>query len=233
MTSNRKIRGTLALVGGDEFAPECADFHRALLATADTDEVLVIPAAAAFEGPDAVVARATEHFATLGAKVRALHVLSRRDADDDAVVRTAKHAKFVYLTDGSPMHLRSVLKDTQLYDVLVGAYRNGAVLAAAGAGATVLCDPMIDPRGGAYTVGLGLVEQVAVFAHHRGGADHIWDRAVELLPHDATLAGIDDHTALVRDPEGAWTIVGAGTVTTCRAEGVLVRHGAGTVSFGV
>jgi len=31
------------------------------------------------------------------------------------------------------------------------------VLAASGAGATLVCDPMVDPRGGAYTVGLGLV----------------------------------------------------------------------------
>ena len=55
------------------------------------------------------------------------------------------------------MHLRSVLKDSAVYEAMLAAYRGGAVVAASGAGATVLCDPMVDPRGGAYTVGLGFV----------------------------------------------------------------------------
>lgn len=231
MTTTRKPRGTLALVGGDEFAAKSAAIHRPLLERAGADEVLVIPAAAVFEGTADVVARATEHFAGLGATVRALDVENRRDADDDAIVRAVKHARFVYLTDGSPMHLRSVLKDTQLLDVLVAAHRNGAVVAAAGAGATVLCDPMIDPRGGAYTVGLGLVQGITVFAHHRRGADHIWDRAVDLQPESTVLVGIDDHTALVRDAEGEWTVVGADSVTVLRRGGKPKRHGAGPISF--
>jgi cyanophycinase len=231
MTSPRKPRGTLALVGGDEFAAASADVHRPLLELSGAQEVVVIPAAAVFEGTDAVVAAATAHFESLGAKVRALEVANRRDADDDAVVRAVKHAKFVYLTDGSPMHLRSVLKDTQLLDVLVAAHRNGAVVAAAGAGATVLCDPMIDPRGGAYTVGLGLVQGITVFAHHRHGADHIWDRAVDLQPASTVLVGIDDHTALVRDADGAWKVTGADSVTVLHRGGAAKRHGSGPIAF--
>jgi len=40
------------------------------------------------------------------------------------------------------------------------------VVAGAGAGAMALTDPMVDPRGGALTVGLGLIEGLAVFTHY-------------------------------------------------------------------
>src|SRR4029077_16443082 len=103
--------------------------------------------------------------------------------------------------DGSPLHLRSVLKGSALYGALVHAYERGAVVAASGAGATLLCDPMVDPRGGAYTVGLGLVQGLAVFPYHGTAADHLRERSIDLLPTGAVLVGIDEHTALVRGPE--------------------------------
>ena len=56
---------------------------------------------------------------------------------------------------GSPMHLRSVLKGSAVLAALREAWRGGAVVAGSSAGAMVLTDPMVDPRGGALTVGLG------------------------------------------------------------------------------
>ena len=53
----------------------------------------------------------------------------------------------MYLADGSPLHLRSVLKESALFEALLAAYHGGGVVAASGAGATLLCDPMVDPRG--------------------------------------------------------------------------------------
>ncbi len=228
MTNTQRTSGLLALIGGREFETPCELFDQELLRASGGTEVLVIPAAAAFENPAALVAKATSYFTRLGANVRSIEVFNRRDANDDTIVRSAKSARFIYLTDGSPMHLRSVLKDTQLFDVVLAAHRSGAVLAASGAGANVICDPMIDPRGGAYTVGLGVVENVALFAHHTTAPDHIWNRAVDLLPDDATLVGLDDHTALVRDPEGGWNLMGAGHATTCTSgtEPKIHRKGA-------
>ena len=221
--------GVLALLGGGEFESPCNAIDTELLAAAATTEVLVIAAAAAFEDPAAVVAKATAYFAKLGATVRTLEVFNRREANDDANVRVAKNAKFFYVTDGSPMHLRSVLKDTQLFDVILGAHRRGAALAASGAGATVLCDPMIDSRGGAYTVGFGVLPNVALFAHHTNESDHIWDRAVDLLPSDATLVGVPDHSAVVRDPDGSTRVIG--TVTTCVAGSAPKVHRKGAITF--
>ncbi len=218
-----RSQGALALLGGAEFTEATQELDRRLLELAGADEVTVIAAAAAYEEPHRIIERAQAHFGGLGATVRVLDVYTRRDANDDAQVRAAKGAGLVYLTDGSPMHLRSVLKDTQLLDVLVGGNRRGAVLAASGAGATVLCDPMIDPRGGAYTVGLGLVQHTAVFTHHTNRPDHMWDRAVDLLPADAVLVGIDDGTAVVRDG-GDWRVIGDGEVVVTDTRGGATQH---------
>ena len=110
-------------------------------------------------------------------------------------------------------HLRSVLKGSALFDAIAAAYASGAVIAASGAGATVLGDPMVDPRGGAYTVGLGLIRDLAVFPYHGTAADHLRERSIELLRGSARLVGIDEETALIREPSGRWRIAGAGVVT--------------------
>ncbi|MGH9050208.1 MAG: Type 1 glutamine amidotransferase-like domain-containing protein [Acidimicrobiia bacterium] len=206
-------KGTLALVGGGEWTDRCRELDAALLEAAGTDEVAVIPTAAAFEHADRAVERARAHFEGLGAKVKPLMVLHRAEAEDAAVVGNLAKSRFVYLADGSPLHLRSVLKDSPLFEALVTAYQGGAVLAASGAGATVLCDPMVDPRGGAYTVGLGVVVGLAVFPYHGTAAGHLRERSIDLLPDGAALVGVDEATALVRDPSGAWRTVGAGEVS--------------------
>ena len=92
-------------------------------------------------------------------------VLGRADAEDEANADAVRASRFTYLGGGSPMHLRSVLKASPLWEALLEAWRHGAVVAGSSAGAMVLTDPMVDSRGGALTVGLGLVEQIAVIPH--------------------------------------------------------------------
>ena len=72
---------------------------------------------------------------------------------------------------------------------------------------------MVDPRGGAYTVGLGLVPNLAVFPYHGTAAEHLRERSIDLLPPTAKLVGIDEETALVRDRDGTWRVAGVGAVT--------------------
>ncbi|MGQ0825608.1 MAG: Type 1 glutamine amidotransferase-like domain-containing protein [Actinomycetota bacterium] len=219
MTTVTKAQGTLALLGGGEWQEPCRALDASLLAAADTDEVLILPAAAAFEHPERVIDRAAAWFETLGARVAPLAVLNRRDAERDDVVRAVESCRFLYIADGSPLHLRSVLKGSACYDALATAVVEGAVVAASGAGATVVCDPMVDPRGGAYTVGLGLVRGMAVFPYHGTAASHLRERSIELLPADAVLAGIDEHTALVRRGVDDWRVAGRGAVTFYRRGG--------------
>ncbi len=205
--------GTLALIGGGEWRDGTRDLDARLLEASGGTEVVVLPTAAAFEHPARVVEHATKHFGGLGASTRELPVLHRREAESPEICEAVRDARFVYFSDGSPMHLRSVLKGSHLFDALLAAYRSGAVVAASGAGATVLCDPMVDPRGGAYTVGLGIIAGVAVFPYHGTAADHLRERSIDLLPSNAVLAGIDEETALLREPGGNWSVAGAGAVT--------------------
>jgi cyanophycinase len=211
-----KPAGTVALVGGDEWTEPCAAFDRRLLELAGTDEVVVLPTAAAFEHPERAVEKAKAYFEELGGRVTGLEVTNRREAETEANVSAIRVARFIYFADGSPLHLRSVLKGSAFYEAIVYAYSRGAVVAASGAGATVLADPMVDPRGGAYTVGLGLVSGLAVFPYHGTAAEHLRERSIDLLARDAVLVGIDEQTAIVRTGDGAWDVMGAGSATVYR-----------------
>ena len=218
----KKSNGSLALLGGGEWTEPCRALDSHLLHLAESDEVLILPTAAAFEHPERAVERAKAWFRGLGANASGLMVLNRRDAEADENVAAMRVARFVYLADGSPLHLRSVLKGSALYDALLYAHGRGAVIAASGAGATVVCDPMVDPRGGAYTVGLGMVRGVAVFPDHAGAADHRRERSLELQPDDAVLVGLDQCTALVQEASGQWNVIGPGHATIYRS-GIAVQ----------
>ncbi len=230
MPSRTSANGTLALIGGGEWGEHHQTLDRKLIEISGGSEIVVLPTAASYEHPDRVAAVASAHCANFGATATTLPVLNRRDAEDPELVAAVSRAKFVYLADGSPMHLRSVLKGSAIYEAMLGAYRNGAVIAASGAGATVLCDPMVDPRGGAYTVGLGFVEGLAVFPYHGTAAEHMLARSIELRPKDATLVGIDTETALVREPGAVWSVAGAGNVTVY-GSGEPVAHQAGSTGL--
>jgi cyanophycinase len=206
------VSGPLALVGGNEWSDGCT-FDRELLEASGGAEVLVLPTAAAYEHPERAVATATAWFASLGGSARGLMVVARPDAEDAANVEAVRRARFVYLSGGSPLHLRSVLKDSAVWDALVAAWTDGAVVAGSSAGAMALCDPMVDPRGGAFTLGLGLLEQVAIIPHHNTWSSSDKEhRTLQLAPKGLPIVGIDETTALIRSTEGAWRAAGAGEV---------------------
>ncbi len=201
--------GTLALVGGAEWTAGCS-FDEELLSAADAKEVLVLPTAAAYGRPGSAVETAAAWLEPLGARVRGLMVLARSDAQADGNVDAVRAARFIYLGGGSPLHLRSVLKESKLLDALVAAWRDGAVVAGSSAGAMVLCDPMIDPRGGALTVGLGLVRRLAILPHYGTESAERMHRVLHLAGPEVVVAGLDERTALIRDPEGRWRVSGEG-----------------------
>jgi cyanophycinase len=203
--------GVLALVGGGEWREGCV-FDQELLEASGGKEVVVLPTAAAYEHPNRVVEAARSWFEAIGATVRAVDVLTRRDAVNEGNAAVVGDARFVYLSGGSALHLRSVLKDSLVWEALLGAWQAGAVVAGSAAGAMVITDPMVDPRGGAFTVGLGLVAQLAVIPNFDSWSHDKAHRTVELAAPGLAVVGIEERTALLLDQAEGWRTRGAGKV---------------------
>ncbi len=208
--------GLLALVGGDEWTEGCT-FDATLLAASGGTEVVVLPTAAAYQHPERVVLAAAEWFGSLGATVEGLMVVDRDSAEDLGMAAVVRKARFIYLAGGSPLHLRAVLKKSATFTALCDAWAEGAVVAGAGAGAMVLTDPMVDPRGGALTLGLGLVDQLAVVPHYGDEHDDVHgqklERTVAMAPAALPVVGLPARTALLRTADGSWSAEGVGTPT--------------------
>lgn len=205
------MTGTLALVGGAEWTEGCT-FDRGLLEASGGSTVTVLPTAAAYENPARVFESATSWFTGLGASTEMLPVTTRAHASDAGLAAKAAAARFLYLPSGSSMHLRSVLKDTPLLGALVTAWRSGAVVAASAESAAVLCTHMVDNRGGAFTVGVGLLDSLTVVPRADTWSEDKWHRTVRLAAPDLAVVGIDERTALISGPDG-WRAEGAGGVT--------------------
>jgi cyanophycinase len=204
--------GRLLLVGGAEWQEGC-DFDAEALKAAGFPEVLILPTAAAYEQPRRAVEWAERWFSSIGGKARGLDVLSRPDAEDADNAEQVRQARFIYLGGGSPLHLRAVLKDSAVWNALVEAWHTGATVAGSSAGAMALTDPMVDPRGGAFTLGLGLCEQLSVIPHFDTWSHDKTKRTIDLAPAGVPVLGIPERTAVVREPDGRWRQAGVGSVS--------------------
>jgi cyanophycinase len=70
---------------------------------------------------------------------------------------------------------------------------------------------MVDPRGGAFTVGLGLIEQLAFVPHHDTWSPDKAKRTIALAPAGLPLIAVDERTAVIRAGDGTWSVDGAGS----------------------
>ncbi|MBU6330316.1 MAG: Type 1 glutamine amidotransferase-like domain-containing protein [Acidobacteria bacterium] len=213
------MHGPLALVGGGEFTPGCS-FDAELLAAVQATEVVLLPTGSAYENPGRLVAAAQAWFAGLGVDVRALPVHTRPDAFVAENIEAVAAARMIYLAGASPMHLRSVLSNTPLLDAIREAWRGGAALVGTSAGADVLCDPMVDQRGGAYTVGLGLLPGLAVIPQADTWSKEKVHRTVELAPADVVVVELPERTAIVLDAGQGWRRAGVGEVVVHTGRGI-------------
>jgi cyanophycinase len=106
------------------------------------------------------------------------------------------------------MHLRAVLKDTPVWEALVAAWQDGATVAGSGYAGSALLDPMFDPRGGAFAMGLGLVAKMALLPDAEPDVAEHHRRTLELADPGLVLAAVPRGTALIAEG-GAWRTAGA------------------------
>lgn len=200
--------GIIALQGGGPFVANDALDAR-LLAEVGATEVVVLPTADAFEQPERLVADSMNWAERLDLQVEALMVLRRPDALDEGAAAVVRRARAVYLVGDQPMHLRSVLKDTPVWTALTEVLAAGGLVVGVAASAAGLCDPMVDPRGGAFTLGLGLVPGLAFV----GGAEQVSPERLHrtLALADTPVVVAPSGAAVVRRDSG-WEQVGEVTV---------------------
>jgi cyanophycinase len=202
------MNGILALQGGGPFVAN-DDLDRRLIAAAGATGVIMLPTADAYEHPELLVAAAMAWGERLGVEVEALMVMRRGEAMEDGVVGVIRGARAVYLVGDQPLHLRSVLKGTPLWEAIVQVQASGGLVAATGGSAAAMCDPMVDPRGGAFTLGLGLIDGLALVTEAETWSTDRLHRTLKLA--NTPIVELPSGSALVRTAEG-WERVGEMTV---------------------
>lgn len=199
--------GVVALQGGGPFVSNDT-LDRQLLSGSGVDRVVMLPTADAFEQPGLLVDAAHAWGTRTDVMVEPLMVMTRADAELPEPAAAVDDASAVFLAGDSASHLRSVLKDTPLFDALARLVAGGGTLIACGPCAAALCDPMTDQRGGGFALGLGLVKGLAVIP----GVE-AWPRDQIERAHthaDTPIVDLPTGSAIVRH-DGAWEIVGDAT----------------------
>jgi cyanophycinase len=204
------MSGLIALVGGNEFRPECESMDRRILAgLGPKPRVAILPTAAARENPALAAENGVGYFQRLGTVAEAAMVVDSATAQDGKWLALIQNADLVYLAGGDPVHLLETLRNSPAWEAALGVWKSGRVLAGSSAGAMVLGGRMWAPGRG-WREGLGLLPGIAVIPHHSRLAE-VWKAKDMLasLPEKVTLVGIDEATALVGPP---WEAVGMGKV---------------------
>ena len=193
----------LVLQGGSPFVGNDALDQEVLAATSGYD--VVLPTAEAFENPSELVAASKTWALRLGKEIRVCDVYNRHDANEEHHSKTIRDAGAVYVVGDSPIHLRSTLKDTLVFDALQEQFVAGLIVAVGGS-AAALCDPMIDPRGGAFALGLGLISGIAMIAESETWSADRLHRTLQLA--NTSVAEVPTGAALMC-VDGAWSKHGA------------------------
>ena len=212
--------GLIALVGGNEFRPDCEPMDRSILARLGPQpRVVILPTAAAREDPARAAENGVRYFQRLGAFAEAAMVIDPATAGEKRWVASIQTADLVYLAGGDPVYLLETLSHSPAWEAARKAWEKGGILAGSSAGAMILGGQMWAPGRG-WREGLGLLPQIAVLPHHASLAV-AWKakEMVASLSPGMTLVGIDEATALVGPP---WRVAGKGNVVVYETNGTKV-----------
>lgn len=233
----------LALVGSGEYLPGMEVVDRQLLSQTGVSgrpaNVVCIPAAAGQEGPESVqrwLRLGLEHFNRLGASPRPVRIVDRASADNPAWTTLIAAADLIYFSGGDPVYLHHCLAGSRAWEAVEAARARGAIVAGCSAGAMILgrCMPDVAAEELDLRPGFGWLPAELVLPHfdllevYRPGATEL---LMSRLPAGAFALGIDENTALVGAPGGAWQVQGARTASVLTRAGAQVFPAGATLSL--
>jgi cyanophycinase-like exopeptidase len=220
--------GTFALAGGDEFRQAYEEPDRALLAMlpASVGRIVIVPTAAAQQGPQMAIANGVRHFQRLAprATVEGVMVIDAASANDPALAARVASASMIYLTGGDPGYLVRALRGSETLAAIAAVAARGGVVAGSSAGAMALGEVM--RWGGGWEPGLHFVPGIVVLPHHPdrpqsldGARAGLAERIVVLgIPTGVMCVSRAQHP-VTGDPD-AWEVLGRHPVTLYRADGI-------------
>ena len=170
-------------------------------ALAGCGSVAVVTVAAAFRRPDALLSRIGAWAEALSVRPAVVSALRRSDALDAEVSGPIADCDGVLVLDGSPAHFVSAVKATPLLEAISAAQRRGADVVWSGAAAAAVCASMVDDRGGALTVGLGLHDGIVVAAGWEGWPRDRRRRLWRMVPESVLFMALESGAAVCSTSE--------------------------------
>lgn len=241
---------TLALIGGEEFAPGFENVHAELVGMVGKPmpRVVFLPTAASHDGARVAQSwcdRAIKLLGAAGAVVDAPLVIDRASADDTRNATRLDSADMLYLGGGWPHILIQTLAGTRTLDAFWRAVRRGVLIAGASAGAMAMAERTLvvnqdmmhlialalsgvigTPMPQAEFIdGYNLVPRAIVSPHFERMPQQTKLYQRGFYPDGLMLLGIDEQTALVGS-ENEWRVLGKGAVTIVK-KGTLKKYRAG------
>ncbi len=225
-------KGTLALVGAGEFLDPIKPMDEKLLARAGGPRVVVLPTAAAPDGPgvpERWAKMGVEHFNALGAQTQAVMALDRAGCSDPGLADQVRAANLIYFSGGKPDYLYKTLEGTPVWAAALEVLWRGGVLAGCSAGAMIMGGfvpgfsmRMGIPRTEHWLSGFGLIPSAVIAPHFDEFPELLTNTMFRGAPHDSFLIGIDRNTGLIGST-GNWEVLGTGRVTV-RQNGDRMRY---------
>lgn len=214
------MNGLIALLGSGEYLSVMDDVDHYLLANCGADgrkpRVVCLPTAAGREG-DASVTRwskmGMEHFARLGADVRAVPVIDAESANEQSHAAAVEEADVVYFSGGNPAYLHQTMKDSLVWKAAQKVWERGGVYAGCSAGAMILAKEIPDFRAmGLRSISAFGILPVAFVMPHFDAIPLFGKPLVATLRKrlrvGEMMIGIAEDTAIVGKVGEEWTVMG-------------------------
>lgn len=173
-------------------------------------DVTVLTTASAFTNPKKTYLRLKDQLGALATSVREVPVFNHHDANAQPCIYEGQTDTLI-ITDGSAIQLLSVLKASRLLGLIEDDHQRGVNIIACGEAAGALCDPLVDPRGGGLSIGLGWIKDLSFSSKNEISQPTI-ERAMRMASPEVSFVHASTNTGLLRDGSGDIRLLGAPTI---------------------